>query len=1135
MLRDPFYAEIVTRLGTRLDPELFERCAAALLRTIYPGLVPIRGGNDSGMDGAMADGEGRPFPLIATTSSDVLGNLSRSLMSYLADGGSRRKAVLATSQSLSPKRRRNLEERAEQLGVALIQIHDQASLADLLYHNPDWCLELLNLTGRPSALSAIPLGKRSSLEIALVGREGELGWLQAGSSDRLLVGQPGSGKTFLLERLARDGDGRALFIVSSDLGDIATAIRRLRPGTLFVDDAQMDLELLAKLKHLRGELNASFRIVATCWPSHSEEVTRALDLPSIGVQTLGLLTRDQIVEVVRAAGISGPNQLIRMIVDQAEGRPGLAAYLAQVCLQSEIGLAGIISGDALRLAFTEFFNLNADARHEAILAACAVGGDGGMSIEVVASLLGLTVLDVRTALVRLSTGGVVRDLDRGRVSVRPAALRHALISRVYFGRMRLPVEPVLAAARSVDAALTLVGARAAGASVPQDLLIDLLESARSERAWEAYTWLGTPEATWVLDRHPEMLNAVARAALQNAPSVAVPLLLAAAVGDGRRLNSSPEHPLRLLEDWVAAIAGGKERRVERRAALVQAALSWLGSTGDASVGLHAVRFALAPKIESATLDPGAGRTLTIRFGGVPAEEVAAIERLWRTVRVSLPWDRIGDFGPLVELLEDWAYPRRDAIDVPPESKVQAASLAETMLRDLTELTAEHPGIQHRLSGIASDLQVDLSATLSDAFEILYPFFESEQEATGTGESAVAAVRRLAYGTGESAVAAVRRLAQVWCTEQVAIVARQIAMYEREAQAANLTWPRMTGVLCQEIAEKVISPLEWARELICAGCGGDVVLPFLQRAAQTAEPGWEQALSRWVEVRACRYDCLSLALTLPDPPPDVLAKILTELDGAERLVRDLCMENKVPTATLRHLLASADHEIAEAAVIGEWHARGRSSVRDEIRLEWRAAVLRVVSNDIQFGRVLGADPVLALEWLLRRFGAGFPQLLLCRETIEMAVGALETEGRRQLLERVPDSAEMAFLVKCAVGEDLELYRSLLATRRQKALHLAPLAGTLEGVWPEKALLALGAGYSPEEVALSALGCCGQVECTFGDESNYWEAWANRYSKLESHDDSEVRRIGAVGRTYAEQQRAKALSEEHKEAVFGIPWL
>jgi hypothetical protein len=43
MLRDPFYRQIIERLRGQLEPEIFEQCAADILRAIYPTLVPMRG------------------------------------------------------------------------------------------------------------------------------------------------------------------------------------------------------------------------------------------------------------------------------------------------------------------------------------------------------------------------------------------------------------------------------------------------------------------------------------------------------------------------------------------------------------------------------------------------------------------------------------------------------------------------------------------------------------------------------------------------------------------------------------------------------------------------------------------------------------------------------------------------------------------------------------------------------------------------------------------------------------------------------------------------------------------------------------------------------------------------------------
>ena len=261
--RDPFYQQILERLGRPLDPDLFERPPPTCLRREYPTLVPIRGGSDAGMDGAIADGEGTAYPLVTTTGTDVIGNLHRNLEAYKAGGGIRRKAILATSQELTARRRRNLEKRAEELGFVLVQIYDQAAIADRLYESPRWCRELLNLAGDPPALSLEPRTHRPLIDLPPIGRDADLAWLRDAPGDRLLVGQPGSGKTFLLRKLALEG--RGLFVASDDPGRIAEAYRARRPPLLILDDAHIRRDLLVELRRFRSEAGADFALLASSW------------------------------------------------------------------------------------------------------------------------------------------------------------------------------------------------------------------------------------------------------------------------------------------------------------------------------------------------------------------------------------------------------------------------------------------------------------------------------------------------------------------------------------------------------------------------------------------------------------------------------------------------------------------------------------------------------------------------------------------------------------------------------------------------------------------------------------------------------------------------------------------------------
>ncbi len=214
MIHDPFYRDIISRLNEKIDPWLFEDCAADLLRSTYPALVPIRGGSDSGMDGAIGDIKGVPFPLITTTGKNVIGNLKKNLTSYRDHGGHRKSCVLATSQELTPKRRKNLFDRSRELDFTLLQVHEQADFANRLHRDPKWCLELLNLSGAPPALSVFPCTERPLLDLPLIGREADLAWIRDSDEDRMLVGQPGDGKTFLLHKLAMEGKG--LFIVNDN-------------------------------------------------------------------------------------------------------------------------------------------------------------------------------------------------------------------------------------------------------------------------------------------------------------------------------------------------------------------------------------------------------------------------------------------------------------------------------------------------------------------------------------------------------------------------------------------------------------------------------------------------------------------------------------------------------------------------------------------------------------------------------------------------------------------------------------------------------------------------------------------------------------------------------------------------------
>jgi hypothetical protein len=1113
MIRDPFYRQIIGCLEGPLDPELFEQCAADLLRVIYPTLVPIHGGGDSGMDGAIADGKGEPFPLVSTTGKDVIDNLTRNLKSYLQDGGLRRKVVLATSQKLTPRRIRNLYKRASELGFTLVNVYTQEAMANLLYRSPNWCLALLNLTGDPPALSAVPLTERPLLTHTLVGREAELFWLRQNRDDRLLVGQPGSGKTFLLRELAMDGGG--LFVVSEDRGEIAATLRAEQPEVLIVDDAQLYRERLKHLRQIREAIGAGFSILASCWPGDQEMLAADLNLTDPHIHHLEPLTRDEIVEVVKATGIGGPNWLIREIVDQAEGRPGLAVTLAHLCLQG--GVEEVAFGDALRRSFLRFFDTVVGQRASVVLAAFSVGGDAGMPMDVVARGLGLNSVDVMETIVKLAGGGVVRDVGQHCLSVRPAALRHVLVRDVFFtGAASLPIEPLLAQAPSLSqAARTLIGAKAVGGDIRQELLIGVLEEASSEDAWKAYAWLGRAEATWTLRNHPEKIITIARPALQQAPETVIPLLLEAAVGDQHPLHSTPEHPLRLIEDWIHAGRPGTGQGFERRRVLLQLAQDWLISGRDVGVGLRAFRSVLSPKFEYHTTDPGMGDTLTIHYGYPSMDELLAIQSLWAKVLEAIKMIEVVDWESIRSMIEAWAYPGRVNVKISPETSHTMRFFADRMLRDIVSLAKDRPGVLHWISQIAEHLDVEVEIPLDPAFETLYPVEDVEDWKAAE----------------EQQISAVRELANVWSKLNPVRVIERIVSIEHEAQSTGVTWPRWTPLLCLELARDTMSPNAWIRAMIDTDAAGDLVAPFLRRAAEIEELGWIELAFACLERPTLRWVTISLVLTLFDPPENLLAGVLQEMDGYAQLVETLCLRNEIPEHLVGRLLRHKDAAIANAAAQGEWLADPQGAVRDSLRSDWREAVKNSVGGGYWFSEILKGDPSLAYDWLQYRISKEPPEFFRYERTIKAAVSALDVDARRQILRQVPETYEVAELVACLIGENLVLYRELLNDERLKYLHLVPLSGYPEETWVEKAKLALDASYSIEEVADAVYGYPMIVSWS-GKESAMWAEWVERFGQLCSHEDERIRRVGEAGRAKAEASWDRALERERNEAIYGI---
>jgi hypothetical protein len=1123
MVRDPLYRAIEEGLGRQLDPDLFEQCASELLRAAYPGLSPVRGGGDAGMDGSIPSTEAPPLPLVCTTAENVIGNLTRSLNSYKGEGGESRFAVLVTSQALTPRRRRNLEDRARALGFTLRNVHAQDDLVGRLYQDPKWRRELLGLTGEPPALSALPRTRRPFEAQPLIGREEELAWLRSQTGDCLVTGQPGSGKTAMLASLARADEGA--FLISDVRAEIADSVRAQSPRRIFIDDAHRRHDLLIELFALRNELGADFSIVATCWPAESEAVQRSLDIPDDAVRHLPLLPRTQLAEIVKAVGIGGPDILIAEILNQSAGLPGLAVTLAHLSILR--GTVDLARGDFLLRDVNATLGELVQDRAMPILAAFSLGGRSGFPLEVVAEALHLADVDVWDVVTRIESGGVVKEIGRGALAVEPAALREALVREVFFGGAKgLNARGLLKQTpRPAHTAETVIRSRGRGAAVPDELIHDLLGrcvpdtrwvGADEKKAWQLYAYSGPEAVDWILDRYPNLLHLVARPALYHRSSRVIPILLAEAVEDERELHTHPDHPLRLIQDWIKAGQPGTRDALRRRRRLLEAVRAWPALPGAARVVRRALAIAFSPEYEVSPADPVDPRQIRISMGHLTLEELGILRDWWpEAVHLleSVGLEDVRDFEPTVR---QWAFPGMLHGAVTNDFAAAATAGAVQMLEDLARLGERFPGVVGWATRLAerAGLELRLAAPADRVYDVLFPLAEYAGDWKARHERQYADARALG---------------QSWSDQAPEEIAALLVRYDCEGARAERSWPRFTDVAAAAIAERVEEPLRWINALVRQEAAADLVAPFLWRALQERHEGSEAVWHQLFDA-GYRYLCLNVALRSAAASDEMLQRTFGNLEGAEQLVQTCCVRGEVTAERLIRLLEHSTAAVSAAAAEGVWYAGEKGkNVADELRPAWRTAIVRHGRSEHILREVFATDPEMAKEWLLARCGADVHSRFREDEAFAHAVAVLDNPTRRELLYTLDIDFGPPGFFGTLVGNDEVLFRALLARAELRRVHLEPLEGHPSAEWSRLASMALDAGYTPEDVVEATQGLGWSWT---GNLSMMWDGWAESFRHLEEHEDERIRELGQIGGERAEAAAAAARQRERHEDVYGF---
>ncbi len=1119
-MKDRHYRQIIVGLSTIKNYDLFEKCVIDLLKDDFPGMVPIPGGSDMGMDGAFPDGEDAYCPVVVTAGKDIVGNLERNLNSYIDNGLPSRKAIFITSNPLNQQQRKRLLEKANELGFQLIAPpFDKVAIADRLYRNPKWCKELLGITGTPPILSKVPLGTGLFPDIDPVAREKELDWLKNNTGDRILVGEPGVGKTFLLRKLAQEDLG--LFVIGSNLTDIANDLREMEPKILMIEDAHFKEKFLGEIQQLRIELGADFSILVSCWPEYEKEIAQMLQIPGENILKLDRLTRMEMIKVIQAMGMNGPVEHIAFTLDQVDGRPGLAAILMADYLRGDY--EQLNSGRTITNAILRF--VKKDERDDAriVLAAFSLGGEGGLKKKTVETQLGMSAAEIWKLVSKLANSGIVHVFG-DYVSVRPQIMRYALVRDVFFSQNPLGTgELISAASNKNELALTLIGARARGGKISDDLIISVLEYCSSDIPWKEFARLGTRETMWVLSNHPERLLAIASVALEKAPDITISLLLEKAEGDNRVLSASPGHPLRILGTWIQASRPGTESAIFRRKNLMKSTTTWFYEKNNSQVGLQAMRLALSPLYEDKVWDPVEINKVHLLSGALTIDEMTEVISWFEEsidMIMGLPLE-FSEWEIIFRMIEDWAYPGRIRGSIPDKTYNLMRDAAKKLIEPLLTKAVDNFGIRLQFKNILSHLGSNSEVQIPKEFELLYGEEISEELEDWKAMEA-------------SREKEIKSLGKELAEEAPIIVGEELKRYEKEAKMSNHGYPNRMPLLVKYIAEYVDNPNKWSIEWKLLGFERVYLVPFFEKWMEKELAEFENFAKQHIDDPEIGVYLQWMFLRREDTSDEILDQVIDAIEKDEDSIHQILLWRQISDKAMKRLLTHPNSKISGLVAITEWSMEPRGIIRENFGEDWIKAMGGLNVSDIEssflrneFKRGLQSNPALAAEWLEKQLKNEETEYFSSRDLFVEVSSVLNIDQRQKLIQCLPDSYFARDLATALVGNDVQAYQELLTMPDLENFYSAPLSRNPDESWFEMAKLAREKGISAYEISQELIYPNGIADA----HASAWLEKVQIFERLIDHPEKTISEIGEQGKVYCQNRYEKALEENRYEQIYG----
>jgi len=1118
-MKDELHKQIIEGLSGELHGNTFEAAAVDLLQPIYPSLTPVKGGGDDGRDGHFFDINGATGLLVCTTGNDVGANLRKNLQEYVKKGHMGRAVIVATSQSLSPVRLNNLEKIAKKEGFRLVKVHEQADFALRLYRDRAWLKKLLNIESNQQALSINPMTSRPILSLSVRGRGDVLKWLGTATGDSLLVGQPGSGKTFVVRHFIMEHDG--LFVVSNNIDQIAAEVRAKKPDYLVIDDAHTKPEIIQALRQIREDISADFKIIATGWLSYKDILQNELVIADGAIYEVELQGRDTILEIIKDCGVKSPDTLLYQMVTQAEGKPGLAATLSQLVLSGNA--QEVYIGDALGKHLVALFEKELGSDALDLLAVVAMGGDDGITLSNAANILGISEMKAGNLAAKLSFGGVVVDLPPDAISVRPAPLRYYLAKKIFF-KPGAAIDPTkhLSKYKSFDDVVeVMLNAGLRGGTVNKEALYTLVEKTGTPKLFGGYAVFGKKEAQQVISNHPDAALKAPGDLLSVYPEGILPLLLEAAAVDKRPLNSNPNHPFRTIQDWCKNIEPGYNDPIPRRKALIKALIEWKAAGKDDNVFAQALVYAFEPHFEVHSNDPGAGNSISFGGGHLSTYGLQLLIDEWAAIKPLLKDLSDEAWRYLVDLLEEWSYEER-SLTGNPASKEQSKVLrvgAVMIIDELAPLTSNQPGIQASLRQLAHHLKHEITTTNDREYDIIFPHEDDRRN-----------WQKMETQQTEAAI----ELASEYAQQTPGDVINKLIHVNQKAATADKTYPDHTSTIAYSLSQTVSDLALWAETSIATWDRSDVSFPFLSALQEKDPKKAEPLLLKALQHDRHKYAATEVVLRRSFKDDALWKATYPLLEDMSRLADVVVLRKQTDEETTRHLLKYPTGDVG-LMVAGAVAHLADGNIPATLMSMWEDAIINYRftgghgNNDYHVSTALKSYPDTVVKWLKAKINEKTEGYFdgFSREAKSL-IPVLSQKQRVEVIRFLTESDRSQLITRYLVKTDIQMFKEILTNKNTRTYQLETLSHVDNEKWVQFAELALEAGWDEDDILSKSTS---MTDGWSGSAAEHWLRRKGRFSEGLVSNNPRIVTIAQKGAAKYQAMYEYAIKDEKKDEIYG----